>query len=149
MKLSIFSVLITAMSGFAVASPAANQDLAIREPGTEYQAGRAQAGYTPVDGPILSKRSPIGTMKTWTTNPTSGCTGTPGQTITNPVSGACYTHGSGTPQVFVRALWEGNVCDVYFYTNSNCNPAGLSATGTVSLVCWNYNWTFKSFKLIC
>ncbi|KAK4221044.1 hypothetical protein QBC38DRAFT_492857 [Podospora fimiseda] len=144
MKFSIIATSLIALVGSAIASPvASSQDVNARDVDIPTLSPR---DITPIEG-VLAKRAPIGTLKTWTSNPNSACTGTPGQTITNPGSGVCYTHGSSS-QTFVRALWQGNNCEVSFYENTSCSGTPRS-NGVTSNLCWNGGWAFKSFKLIC
>ncbi|KAK4195204.1 hypothetical protein QBC40DRAFT_186380 [Triangularia verruculosa] len=98
---------------------------------------------------LVSKRAPSGTFNTWASASSGGCTGTPGQSISNPTSGQCYTHGSGTPQTFRRASWGGNSCQITLYSSSNCNAGTVASSTTSGAFCWSGGWEFLSFKLVC
>ncbi|KAK4180255.1 hypothetical protein QBC36DRAFT_178091 [Triangularia setosa] len=137
MKLSsIVAPILLAVSGSSIASPAPNPNY-------------VTLSNTAAGDDLLVKRAPTGTLSTWVSASSAGCTGTPGQTITNPTSGQCYTHGSGTPQTFRRAAWGGNNCNISFYTSNNCAAGTLSSSATSGAICWSGSWQFLSFKLVC
>ncbi|KAK0672089.1 hypothetical protein QBC41DRAFT_334745 [Cercophora samala] len=108
--LSIITPILLVLSGPSIASPTPNPD------------------YTTLSNVTVVDEL----LATWVSASSAGlCTGTPGQIITNPTSGQCYTHGSGTPQLFRRALWSGTTSTITFYTTPNCSGTP-SSTATTS-----------------
>ncbi|KAK4221109.1 hypothetical protein QBC38DRAFT_461843 [Podospora fimiseda] len=141
MKFSTIITFIVALVGFTSASPVATPDEVVLDYTIRNFTSLAPAS-------LLDKRAPTGTFKTWTTNPNTQCTGNAGQTIINPVAHVCYHHGSGTPQTFVRALWDGNFCQVHLYSQPGCNVADRVDMWSTDLTCWTGGWSLKSFKLV-
>ncbi|KAK3994296.1 hypothetical protein QBC44DRAFT_357460 [Cladorrhinum sp. PSN332] len=165
MKFSIITVFAVTLSQFGMASPVGKAANSEHSPLMERQdsdrifltpSGHNGTTTPTTPKPVLGKRVPVGMMRTWTTNPYTSCSGTAGQTINHPENGWCYHHGTGAPQVFVRADWWGNLCDTILYSAPGCNPATIVSQHISRETCWGgvlgpppQGWSFMSFKLVC
>ncbi|KAK3987607.1 hypothetical protein QBC44DRAFT_310265 [Cladorrhinum sp. PSN332] len=137
---SITTFFVVALSGFGIATPAPNPVVAAE------LAVPTLANTTESHEAVLGKRAPTGLFRTWASADPAGCVGNPGQTISNPANGRCYTHSSPA-QIFRRARWTGSNCRITIYTSSNCNPATVNTEVVSSGFCWSGGWAFLSFKV--